>query len=491
MLRARNLIRAGATALLPLLFLAPFADAGDKHVVKVGRIITRAGPDIEKGVIVIEGRKITAIGAESAVQIPWDAEVLDVPELTAFPGFVEAHSARGMDRPNENIDVAPFLDIRDSIDPVNFYFEDALRGGITAINVQQGNGCVIGGMGMVVRPYGMTVEEMLVRPNQGLKFSAAPKAGKSRATQAQMLRRAFGDLRIYLEELVQEKKDGNDHARREALYQGRDLEGEKSKGRAMAGSGWKVEGLELVPRGEIDEKQEPLLAVVEGRVSVWFYCGSPGEVGVAIAIARENGFLEKTVLVLGDACWKAADEIKAAGVPVVLPTTLVHIERDPVTGEEKETFVPGVFRDKGIRFALQSTGDAMQSLWFQAAMSVGYGLTREEALAAVTTTPAEILGLADRIGSLATGHDGDIVLFSGDPLSVTSFVEYVVLGGEVAYDRSKDVRVKHLLEGLEPKNTSPSGVDAQADGDAGNVVPVEDAKKKEEDKKSEKGGGAR
>jgi imidazolonepropionase-like amidohydrolase len=465
--------------------------------VKTGRVITRAGPDIEKGVIVIEGKKITAVGPESEVQIPWDAEVLDVPELVAFPGFVEAHSARGMDRPNENIDVAPFLDIRDSIDPVNFYFEDALRGGITAINVQQGNACVIGGMGMIVHPWGMTVEEMLVRPNAGLKLSASPKPGKSRATQAQALRRAFGDLRNYLAELVQEKKDGNDRSRREALYQGRDLEGEKSKGRAMTGSGWKVDGLELVPRGEIDDKQEPLLAVVEGRVPVWFYCGSPGEVGIAISIAKENGFLEKTVLVLGDSCWKAADEIKAAGVPVVLPTTLVYIERDPVTGEEKETFVPGVFRDKGIRFALQSTGDSMQALWFQAAMCVGYGLTREEALAAVTTTPAEILGLSDRVGALAPGHDGDVVLFSGDPLSVKSFVEYVVIGGQLVYDRSKDVRVKHLLEGLEPKNTTPSGAETQAAGDgdddegSGNDAEKKDEEKKKEDKKDEKGGGAR
>ncbi len=481
---------ARTTALLTFLVLAPLAAAGDKYAVKAGRVITRTGPDIEQGVIVIEGKKITALGPASEVQIPWDAEVLDVPTLTAFPGFIEAHAARGMDRPNENIDVAPFLDIRDSIDPVNFYFEDALRAGVTGINVQQGNACVIGGMGMVVRPFGMTVEEMLISPAAGLKFSASPKSGKSRATQAQAIRRAFDDLRIHLEELVQEKKDGNDRARREALYQGRDLEGELGKGRAMAGSGWKVEGLEIVLRGEIDEKQENLLAVVEGRVPVWFYCATPGEVGIAIAIARENGFLPKTVLVLGESCWKAADEIKAAGVPVVLPTNIVHLERDPVTGKEVETFIAGVFRDKGVRFALQSAGDAMQSLWFQAAMSVGRGLTREEALAAVTTTPAEMLGLADRIGSLAVGRDGDVVLYTGDPLSVTSFVEYVVLGGQLAYDRSKDVRAKHLLEGLEPKGTSPAGADAAA-GAAVHDDEHEDEKEEEEDKdeEGEKEGG--
>jgi len=316
-------------AALALAALAPLASAGDKYVVKAGTVITLAGEPIKDGVIVVEGGKITAVGKADEVKVPWDAEVLDKPELTAFPGFVEAHTSSGMDRANENIDVAPFLNIRDSIDPVGFYFEDSLRWGVLTMNVQQGAACVIGGQGTTVRPYGMTVEEMLVRPNSGLKMSARPKNGKSRATQARALRNAFADLRRHLEELVQEKKDGDDRARREALYQGRDLEGERGKGRAMSGEAWKVEGLERVPRGEIDEKLEPLLDVVEGRLPVWFHCGSAMDVRTAIDIATTNGFLKQTRLVLDPPCWKAADAIAEAGVPVVLNDGVMHTERDP------------------------------------------------------------------------------------------------------------------------------------------------------------------
>jgi ankyrin repeat protein len=75
-------------------------------------------------------------------------------------------------------------------------------------------------------------------------------------------------------------------------------------------------------------------------------------------------------------------------------------------------------------------------------------------LAAVTTTPAELLGLEKRVGRLVPGADGNVVLFSGDPLSVRSFVEYVVLDGEVVYDRSKDVRVKQLMTGEQPAGTA-------------------------------------
>ncbi len=430
-----------------------------KIVIEAGRIVTQVGPDIENGVIVIEGGRIQAIGPADEVEAPWDATVLGGPEFVAAAGFVEAHTSSGLDRPNENIDVAPYLNVRDSIDPVAFFFEDCLRYGITTVNVQQGNGCVVGAQGMIVRPTGMTVEEMMVRPEFGVKMSASPKAGKSRATQMQALRRAFEDLRGYLEEVVQEKRDGKDHARREALYQGRDLEGEKSKGRAMEGSGWKVEGLELVPRGEIDEKQEPLLEIVEGRQSVFFYCSSPMDVEHALDVARANGFLARTTLVLHERCWKAADVIAEAGVPVVLEGNQVHIERDPFTGEEVETFVPGVLAKKGIRFALSSTDT--YSLWLQAAVAVGYGLDAATASAAVSKVPAEILGLGKEVGTLEVGKAGNVVLLSGDPLSVNTWVEHVVIEGREVYDRSKDVRNTHLLEGKRPANTMAPEVEEE------------------------------
>jgi imidazolonepropionase-like amidohydrolase len=440
-------------------------------------------PEIDKGVIVIENGRITAVAADA--KVPWDATVIDATKLVAFPGFVEAHSSRGMDRPNENLDVAPFLSVRDSIDPVNFYFEDSLRWGTTTINVQQGHNTVIAGQGMIVHPVGLTVDEMTVKSNAGLKLSATPKFGFSAATQSAALRKAFGDLRRSLEQLVQDKRDGNDRARREALFQGRDLEGEKSKGRAMEGSSWKVEGLELVPRGEIDEKQEPLLALVEGKLPAFVYCGRPMDVHRALEVARENGFLARTTLVISPACWKAADVIAEAGVPVVLEGGVIDLENDVLTGAETETFVPGELKKHNVRFALSSANPTTESLWFQAAQCVGRGLTRTDAIAAVTTVPAEILGLGNKAGSLEVGKEGTVLLFSGDPLSVTSWVERVVIEGKDVYDRSKDVRVKHLLEGTAPANTSAmdAAPGAQPHGDE------HDEPEKKDEKKKDKGEG--
>ena len=478
---------AGSIALLAGVATAhPAADG--KIAIKVGRVITQAGPDVQNGLIVIENGKITSVGADT--KAPWDAEVIDRPDLVAFPGFVEAHTSRGMDRANENIEVAPFLDVRDSIDPINFFFEDMLRAGVTTINVQQGPATVIGGQGMVVRPFGMTIEQMAVKPGAGVKISLVPRPGRSRATQAQGVRKAFTELRQYLEKLVQDKKDGKDYARREALYQGRDLEKEENKkGRAMEGvATWKVDGLERVPRGEIDEKQEPLLRLVEGKLPAFVHCDSASGVHTALEVARTNGFLATTTLVVEGDAWKAADAIAEAGVPVVLGPALMHVERDPVTGKEIETFVPNEFKKRNVRFALQSLNPPAQALWFQAALCVGRGLDRKDALDAVTRVPADMLRLGNRVGSLEAGKDGNVVLLSGDPLSVTTTVQYVVIDGRLVYDRSKDVRMRHLLEGIEQANTAPSSATAPggAHGDDHGDPEPKDEKKTDAGEKTDK-----
>jgi imidazolonepropionase-like amidohydrolase len=463
-----NTLRAGLAGLAVLAVGAPVAAAGEKIVIEAGRLHVTTGEHIDDAVIVIEDGRIVAVGPVGEVETPWDAPVYGGADFVAFPGFVEAHANSGMDRPNENLDVTPFLDVRDSIDPINLFFEDALRWGTTTINVQQGNDTVIAARGRVVRPVGMTVEEMTVRPLHGIKLAASPKRGKSRATQAQALRTAFGDLRRYLEEIVADARQGGDLAKREALYQGRDWEAEDPEGRPMGGDAWKVEGLELIPRGAIDEQQAPLLELVEGRRDAYFYCGSPRDVHTAIDVARENGFLNRTTFVLDASCWKAADVIAETGRPVILEAPLEHRERDPHTGEEITTFVPGVFHEKGITFALSAQGSNSNSLGFQAARAVALGLDRAVAVDAVTKVPAELLGLGAEVGTLEQGKLGNVLLMSGDPLGATTWVEHAFIEGRHVYDRSKDSRNKYIFEGQQPVGAG------SADGPSmGGTLPTE------------------
>jgi len=450
-----------SNALLALLLFAatPAAAADGKLVIEAGKIVTLTGDVIENGKIVIEDGRITAIGSD--VDAPWDAEHLDASGLVAYPGFVEAITSGGLDRANENVDVAPFLDVRDSIDPVNVTFENFLRSGITTINIQQGSACVIGARGHVVKPIGRTVEEMSVKPRAGIVLSATPKRGKSRATQAQALRGAFGGLERYLNEMVSAARAGDDYAKREAMYQGREPDEESVKGRDLECSAWSVDGMKLVPRWEIDEKQAPLVSLVEGKIPAFIYCGGAMDVRVALEIAESNGFLHRTVLIVGGDCDRAVDWIAERGVPVILTGSLTRAEIDEETEEEEEIFIPKVYTDAGVRFALQSGNSTTLSLAYQAARCVAHGMSREDAFRAISITPAEIVGVAKRVGSLSVGMDGNVVLYSGDPFSVEGIVQQVIIEGDAVYDRATDSRVRHLEEGIEPENTQP--VDPEAD----------------------------
>jgi len=152
--------------------------------------------------------------------------------------------------------------------------------------------------------------------------------------------------------------------------------------------------------------------------------------------------------VLGPDAWRAADAIAKSGRPVVLDADLVHRERDPITLKEVETAVPPIFAKKNVKFALQSSGSSLSQRYLnaQAATAVRLGVDRDTALKAITLWPAEILGLGDRLGAIAKGRDANLLILSGDPLATTTFVDTVILDGFVQYERSKDERLKHLLE---------------------------------------------
>jgi imidazolonepropionase-like amidohydrolase len=437
-----------------LLLAAPLAaPVQGKIAVRAGRILPVVGPEVTKGVVLVEDGRIAAIGRSSEegtppdlplLEVPWDATVVDAPEGVLFPGMIEAHTTRGLDRPNENVPVTPFIHVLDGLDPASTYFEDALRDGITALFVVPGNDCVIGGRGRVVKPFGRTVEAMTILPEGGMKISVAPKQGFTRLSQLAELRKTFVDLAQERERLLEKKRDEKEAAREKEEKEGKPgSEGEKGEEKEK-----EVE----VTDEDFDEKKRPLLDLVAGRMPAFVWCEKAMDVPRAIEVASENGFLSRTTLVLGPECWKAADAIAAAGRPVVLDPNLEYVEENPLTGEERRTFVPAVFQEKGIRFALQTTSTSLgpRYLWFQAARCVAFGLPREAALRAVTLAPAEILGLGARMGSIEVGKDATFLLLTGDPLDATTWVDRVFLGGEVVYERSKDKRLQELLEGEAP-----------------------------------------
>ena len=432
----------------------------DKVALTGGRIIPVVGEPIAEGTVLIEHGKIAAVGAD--VEVPYDARVFDVTGKVIFPGMVHVHTWQGMDIPNENRPVTPHLDAYDAIDPSRLFFEDCLRLGITAVHVIPANNTVIGGLGRVVRPIGMTVSEMTIAEGSFLKISITPRRGHDRMLQMAMLREAFLELDDYLAKLAEKRYE-------EKL---KEDEQEIEVGPAEA----RKRGRELIRAEDVDDQHRNLLRLRGGQVRVadeegptlfkplgaFVHCNNAMDVAPAVRLAKDNGFFDRIVLVVGGECYKAVEQLKQAARPIVLPPQLLYRETSPLTGEVRETFVPKKFFYAELEFALVPGPDdsyAERMLTYQAARCVRHGIPRDVALRAITLTPAKMLGLQDRLGSIEPGKDAHLVVFSGDPLDFDSVVETVFIDGIPAYEREKDVRLQRLLS-MDSEQPSPESQQA-------------------------------
>jgi imidazolonepropionase-like amidohydrolase len=441
---------------------AQTAAVAPEHVALVGgHIIPVVGASIEKGTVLIEHGKISAVGEK--VDVPYDARVFDVSGKYILPGMIDVHTARGLDIPNEPRPVTPQLDVADALDPSQLFFEDCLRLGITGVHVIPGNNTVMGGVGRVVRPIGLTVAEMTIAEGEFLKIAITPRVGFDRMVQMATLRETFLELDDYLAKLAEKRYE--------------DKLKEEDKKIDVGPAEARKRGRELIRAEDVDDQHRNVLRLRGGRLpaevgqsgttttaqsthavgrdallfkplGAFVYCGDAMDVGLATQLAKDNGFFERLVLVLGGECHKAVGELKQAARPVVLPGELTYRETNPLTGEVRETFVPKEIFDAGLLFALVPGGDdsyAERMLTYQAAQCVRYGVPRDEALKAITLNPAKMLGLEKRLGSIEPGKDADLVIFSGDPLEFSSLVEQVFIDGIPAYERAKDVRLQRLL----------------------------------------------
>jgi len=408
----RNSLSAVLTLAVLLIVTALPAQQGTVTAIRAARIIPISGPEIANGVVLIRDGKIAAIGANVAV--PPDAVVLTA--AVVMPGLVEAHGARGMDAPNENVPVTPFVSTADGVDPVGLAFEDAIRDGVTTLHVIPGNATVVGGTGIIVRPVGVTVESMIVRRPSGMKLSLLPSGGRNKAAQIQELRRAFDDYALYVEELGDRRG------------------GQKAKGE---------------PEEPFDPRQAAMKEVVEGRMTAYLYCPTDADVVRALEIVDKQKL--RAVLVLGTECWKTAPMIARKNLRVILDPQLLAWETEPESGREIRHTIPTYFQNAGVKYALQVQPGAYaaRSYWYQAAIAVSYGVPRADALRSITLTPAEILGVSDRVGSLDVGKDANLLLLSGDPLASKTWVETVIVEGKTIYERKNDARLRKLLTGKE------------------------------------------
>jgi imidazolonepropionase-like amidohydrolase len=444
--------------LLPAVLAAAPVSAQERIAIKGGRIIPVSGPVIEDGIVLIGKGKIEAVGKD--VAIPADARVIDAKGRVIVPGFVDAHSTRGMDQTNETNPNVPFLSVVDAIDPSQDYFEECRRQGITTVAIVPGHATMFGGQAAIVKTAGGYVDEMVVRRAMGLKISLRPVGDRNRMGHMATIRKELDAARDALAAKAKTastaRPAGNGPVTDPPPPMADDADPDTQQRRPRPAGGRGPANNEPVDAALV---REALSRLLKGELLAYIYCDLAMDVPQAIKLIQE--YKLKALLVLGQDCHKAVKQIAAAKLSVILEPTLVYWETDPRSGQEKQIVLPKIYRDAGVPVVFQVTAGAAGTLfrapnlpptigtnylWYQAATAVKHGMPAGEALNAITLRPAQLIGAGKSIGSLEPGKDADIAILTGDPLKLDTWVDKTLIAGKVVYDREQDSKLKALLK---------------------------------------------
>lgn len=376
-----------------------------------GKIYTMEGEILEKGVLLIEDGKIKAVDRD--LEIPEGTEVIDVSGKYVFPGFIDAHSHIGLfeegigeigEEGNEMTDpVTPQLRAIDGINPGDMAFKDAIKGGITCAFTGPGSANVIGGQSLVMKTYGKVVDNMVMRAPAGLKIAFGENPKRVYGDQKKMPATRMATAALLRETLIK-------------ALEYRDKLGRVDK--------------DPDKKPERDLKMEIMCDVLAKKLPLRAHAHRADDILTALRIAKEFD-----VDIVIEHCTEGhliADELAAFGVPVVVGPSLSS--RSKVELMELGFGTPGVLANKGVKVALMTDHPVIpiQYLPVCAAIAVREGMREEDAIAAITINAAQIIGVADRVGSLAPGKDADIVVWDNHPFNIMSKPSHVFVNGEPA-----------------------------------------------------------
>jgi imidazolonepropionase-like amidohydrolase len=415
-LRGVGAVTAGAAALLAAAVLVTPAAA--QVAVRGGLVYTMTGPPIANGVVVLRDGKVAAVGPAASVAIPEGYRVLEAAVVT--PGFIDAHSVVGLagylNQPHDQDQLDPAEPVQPELRAIDAYnaqerlVEWVRELGVTTIHTGHGPGALISGQTMIAKTRGHSAEAAVVVPEAMVAATLGTagldkRPGKSPGTRGKsvaMLRQKLLDARAY-----QRKMAGSDAEKRPA----RDL------------------------------RMETLVRVLEGERPLLVTAHRQQDIRAALRLREEFGF--RLVLDGGAEAYQVLDALKAAGVPVLVHPTMA---RAGAYGGDSDTenismATAGKLRAAGVPFAFQSGYESYvpktRVVPLEAAVATAFGLSVDDALAALTIDAARILGIDDRVGRLAPGLDGDLALFDGPPLEYLTHCIGVVIEGDVVSETAR------------------------------------------------------
>ena len=390
---------------------SPLSAAEAVTAIRGGDLYTITGGIVKNGTILIKEGKISDIGQN--IEIPEKAKVIDARGKIVMPGLVAIGAELGI------ISYPNITKIADSLDPFDFSVSLALASGITTAMVSAGRpsgSSPVGGATAVIKASYGDLDQMLVKESVVQMVMISNRDWLRKTTFKQNLRKA----QSYLRKLTE--------------YQ-------QAKGKNKVAEPKKPGGL------------DEYLRLLRREVPAVVPASTTGDILAALEFVDEFGI--RMVLTNADEAWIIAEEIARRDVRVVITPRQKRRPNEDISGPSGSTLEnAAILRRAGVKFAIIPpsmsfetwgvVGRDMMALPMEAAFAVSGGLDEQTALEAITITAAEIIGVADRVGSLQIGKDADIIILDGHPFHHKTFVETTLINGKVLYEKAKSLYFSHI-----------------------------------------------
>ncbi|MGH9957619.1 MAG: amidohydrolase family protein [Pyrinomonadaceae bacterium] len=388
------------------------------YAIRNARIVTVSGPDIDNGTVVISDGKILAVGV--SVDVPSGAQVIEGRGLSIYPGMIDAGTSMGLVEVGQGapgtVDTAEVGDLNPnaksiwSINPHSAHVAVTRVDGVTN-TVSLPLGGLISGQAAIINLVGTNQFEMAVAPYAALVINY-PRAGGGGGggffapAQETNLTEALAAANRQLEQIRKLLRDAEAYGRAQEAY---------AKDKSL-------------PRPDESVVLESLVPYVRGERPVILRAERESDIRGAIRFAEEMKL--KPIILGGDDAWKVAGLLKEKNVPVILTCVLDLPARED---DFYDTLYENAakLQQAGVRFCISSAdnGANVRNLPFYAGMAAAFGLPKAEALKSVTLYPAQIMNVADRLGSIEVGKMANVVVTDGDLLETRTHVRHLFIDG--------------------------------------------------------------
>lgn len=414
-----------------------------------------SGPKIEDGTVILENGKIVAVGKGLAV--PSGATRVDAKGMHVFPGFIDAGTSMGLSevspigQMNDNVELGSFqpdLTAQTALQVQSEHFPVARMGGILT-TLSRPTGGTVSGQASLINTFGWTTEHYGL--GQNMLVVNFPGAGTGFSFDASLACCTFeqllgGEYNPPVEEHKHTDGDGHDHDK--------DMQGGQGRGGAGQGGGSSSELEDFFKKAvdyaakkdKVDLGMEAMIPYVTGKAPVVLRVRSAASIRSAVAFAKKYNL--KPILAGAADAWKEAELLKKENIPVIIQpagksTLSANSPANDWDPYDTTFALPYLLSKAGVKYAFMSEDNSGSFLLpIRVGQSCAYGMTFEEGIRALTLSAAEMLGVADRLGSLDAGKMGNLVIADGDPFELTTNIVGVFVGGRPVALESKFTRLR-------------------------------------------------